>query len=69
MEAKDGKVVLKCVGVHETKRYLKYELPGELFVDEEPIVLFSSRHIYWLKDDDASGVKEIKIMLGGKVES
>lgn len=65
MEAKAGKIVLKCEAVNATKRYLKYRLPGELFDDEEPIALFSGRHIYVLKGegDDDKSVKEVVIQL------
>ena len=52
-------IVLKCVAVQETKRYVKYRLPDELFEDEEPAVLFSGRHIYILKGDENAGVKQV----------
>ena len=52
MVKNDKEVVLKCVGVQPTKRYLKYKLPAELFDDEEPEFLFSGRHIYVLKSGE-----------------
>lgn len=59
-----GKVVLECKAVPETKRYLKYRLPDELFEDEEPIILLSGKHVYLLKNDDVASVKKIEVVLG-----
>ena len=63
MDIKAGKIVLECAAVNETKRYLKYRLPAELFEDEEPEVLFSGRHIYLLKGNENATVKQVVIVL------
>lgn len=67
MVKKNGKLVLECIATPETKRYLKYRLPDELFEDEEPVVLFASKHIYLHKGDEGEGVKQIVLMLGSPV--
>jgi hypothetical protein len=66
MVKKNEKLVLKCEAAVATRRYLKYKLPGELFEDEEPVVLFSGRHVYLHKGDGGDGVKQIVIMLGSE---
>lgn len=63
MQIKAGKIVLKCEAVPVTRGYLKYRLPGEVFEDEEPDVLFSGRHIHVRKGDDNKAVKEIVVEL------
>jgi hypothetical protein len=64
----DGKErkVLECVAVVPTKRYLKYKLPESLFEDEEPEVLFSTRHVYVLKAEAGDKVREIVLVLPGE---
>lgn len=69
MIRKNGKMILECKAVNETKRYLKYKLPVELFEDEEPEVLFSGRHVYLLKGDDNASVKQVVIMLKAASEA
>lgn len=66
MESKNGKLVLKCEVTTPTKRYLKYRMPPELFEDEEPLVMFSGRHVYLNKGAEGDGVKQVVIMLGSK---
>ena len=66
MVKKVKKLELKCVAVHETRRYRKYKLPSELFDDEEPVVLFSGRHVYLHKGNEGDGVKQVVIVLGSE---
>lgn len=61
-ELEDGTVLeLVCSAVQETMRYRKYKLPEELFEDEEPVVMFSGKHIYVLKGEEAEKVKRIVV--------
>jgi len=60
---KSEEIALKCKAVQETKRYMKYKLPDELFEDEEPVVLFSGKHIYVHKGDKTDSVKQIVLSL------
>lgn len=63
MIKKDGKLVLECEGVVQTKRYMKFRLPEELFEDEESVVLFSGRYVYLHKGDDGEGIEEVVMRL------
>ena len=66
MVKENGRLMLECKEVHETKRYRKYKFPEELFEDEERVVMFSGKHVYLHKGDDGDGVKEVVIVLGSE---
>lgn len=60
--AKNGEVLeLRCEVLADTKRYRKFKLPVELWEDEEPVVLFSGRHMYLLKGEENQGVKKVVV--------